>query len=829
MKQKLSKTKFFFTGAVCLLLFLVVNPIVAKADELYFDKEGNLYFVAREKKATGSVSYKTIGWIIKRYDMPIDVKGQQYVVVTKTSYKPDEPDALDSRYVYSYFKSDKEEILGAVKSVSEEWYNILVNYGDTVYIDSVMTVQKSGEPLGKLYPGGGYEGEVYFTYEGISEAREWASKESIKKHFGMSVSFPIINIPKSSSVRTIKEEDVYISNAVGGSFINGSDTYDVEKGIPSGELMYLKGSVDKGKYILRCKKVTAELTTTVSVPVTYILKWTDYYGVNREETRKIYRNYQVTRQFSYYAFDSLEQYCLKEIILRGEPVGGDYYIELEGVEDKNILDGTIKYGDSACHIEGYSVGKCTNVETITVTGNNYLKPSIPEGDYSQVAESLVGDIEARSDKIVIGGIEVMSDKHGVKSGAAPEPTFYIEQVSVSDTDIRIPRNTENGLEYKLGGTLVYVNSQGSTYKQSINGLKTVTIHTPVVSQMTVKANKSLNQSVNPCDNDIVLGSKFIIYFDDYAPHRNIKGYGLRNYGAYVGTRDISCPFDVIYKGVRYHKGSWIKVTTDTVELTVCEDNAEGEYEILVRTCAYNCPEKLRNVNMQPKANLSVNSYGAVSSAKVRIIGKIYDLKADDGAGAIGADTLPLTDSENKKEYTINISTLGNIVEDDYIMVDYSYYMEDDRGNIIPVEVYKVAQRNQLVGEQLEPLQDADKWTADQYRQKGSGGVWTGMYTLPDEYIVVEQGTGIGKLKEAISQGKADEIIIDGGSLIIAVEFTRYKDNQPYISYINEKNGKKGYCNMWLEEGGGQNIPYGAIIRVGVAEADYYDYEVSGTH
>ena len=35
--------------------------------------------------------------------------------------------------------------------------------------------------------------------------------------------------------------------------------------------------------------------------------------------------------------------------------------------------------------------------------------------------------------------------------------------------------------------------------------------------------------------------------------------------------------------------------------------------------------------------------------------------------------------------------------------------------------------------------------------------------------------------------------------------------------------------MWLEEGGGQNIPYGAIIRVGVAEADYYDYEVSGTH
>ena len=65
--------------------------------------------------------------------MPIDIPGQQYVIVTKTNYKPDEPDPADNRYVYTYFKSDKDEILGAVNSVSKEWYDILVNYGDTVY------------------------------------------------------------------------------------------------------------------------------------------------------------------------------------------------------------------------------------------------------------------------------------------------------------------------------------------------------------------------------------------------------------------------------------------------------------------------------------------------------------------------------------------------------------------------------------------------------------------------------------------------------------------------------------------------------------------------
>ena len=165
----------------------------------------------------------------------MNVPGQQYVIVTKTNYKPDEPDPTDSRYVYTYFKSDKDEILGAVKSVSNEWYDILVNYGDTVYIDSVMTVVNGDRQLGYLYPGGAHTGEVYFTYDGIAGARDWASKSGIRAYFDMAVTFHAIVEGGEPDEEVVGEDMVIISSSVCASFQNGSRSYDITAGIPSGE------------------------------------------------------------------------------------------------------------------------------------------------------------------------------------------------------------------------------------------------------------------------------------------------------------------------------------------------------------------------------------------------------------------------------------------------------------------------------------------------------------------------------------------------------------------------------------------------------------------
>ena len=79
MKSKFLRLSGILLGTIFFLAIFGISPIVAKAsEELYFDNDGNLYYITRERKATSNVKYFTIGWIIKRYDMPIDAPGQQY-------------------------------------------------------------------------------------------------------------------------------------------------------------------------------------------------------------------------------------------------------------------------------------------------------------------------------------------------------------------------------------------------------------------------------------------------------------------------------------------------------------------------------------------------------------------------------------------------------------------------------------------------------------------------------------------------------------------------------------------------------------------------------
>lgn len=220
---------------------------------------------------------------------------------------------------------------------------------------------------------------------------------------------------------------------------------------------------------------------------------------------------------------------------------------------------------------------------------------------------------------------------------------------------------------------------------------------------------------------------------------------------------------------------------------------------------------------------------------MRLIGRINELTVENGETTLKADGLPF-DSTVKEEgqeadpkYTISVSTVGDIGDTDYLEVDYSYYLEDAEGLLTLVDVYEVETRNQLSEDKPRMLVDKEVWTRELCELNGNRGIWTSEYELPEEYIVVPQGVTTEDLQQAIADETTDELIINGGSLIVAVEIVRYKDGEPYISYINEENARNGYCNMWLHEGGREDIPYGTIIKSGLAVNDYYDYEVSGTH
>ncbi|SCP99224.1 DUF5704 domain-containing protein [Anaerobium acetethylicum] len=158
---------------------------------LKFDDQGNLIMTVHDRKATAAVTYKTIGWTIKRYNQPIDAAGNQCARIVLEENAPSRPDPGDSKYIYSYFYCNRDAIFNSIGNASKEWQEELYSNGGTVYLDSIMTVCVNGVPRGSLTDGGaGSAGEVYFTFEGIAGARKWANPESLRTHFNKSLSFP---------------------------------------------------------------------------------------------------------------------------------------------------------------------------------------------------------------------------------------------------------------------------------------------------------------------------------------------------------------------------------------------------------------------------------------------------------------------------------------------------------------------------------------------------------------------------------------------------------------------------------------------------------------
>lgn len=143
----------------------------------------------RDRLATSSITYKTLGWTIKRYDAPIDAAENECAYIALTSLFQF-PDPEDSAYCYTTFFCDKDTIFNAIGSVSADWQDTLYQNGGIVYLDAIMTVCHNGVPLGALTEPPLYTGQVYFRYQDIATAEHWARPESLISHFDKSLTFP---------------------------------------------------------------------------------------------------------------------------------------------------------------------------------------------------------------------------------------------------------------------------------------------------------------------------------------------------------------------------------------------------------------------------------------------------------------------------------------------------------------------------------------------------------------------------------------------------------------------------------------------------------------
>ena len=170
--------------------------------------------------------------------------------------------------------------------------------------------------------------------------------------------------------------------------------------------------------------------------------------------------------------------------------------------------------------------------------------------------------------------------------------------------------------------------------------------------------------------------------------------------------------------------------------------------------------------------------------------------------------------------------MGN---DDSVKLSYTYYHENINGMLTPVDVYGVVDRNYINEFLAGKFLEEQVLSMDQSVKADNVYSWCIENPLYGELIVVPKGTSVDDIRKAIEDNRVEEILLKEGSVIMCVDITSYKSGTAYLSYINEKNAAKGYCNMWLREGGTSAYPYGAVLKMALGEHTYYEYEISGTH
>lgn len=492
-----------------------------------------------------------------------------------------------------------------------------------------------------------------------------------------------------------------------------SNLFTIESGIPTTETVYTTVSTDKQTLIsYKLKKYEGVKN--------YKQKKLDEDATEREG-KDIYTFEYVERNYSYYTIEKLNIYTLDKAVINNYCLPGETVtLQAQG----NITIASInytKYGDESAHIKE------------------------PKEDELEVEE-----IQVRNDKVVINGMNLMSDEWCEKNTISPNMQVFNSLTKESSygyngtfykSNLLIDGSKKNG-EYDSDGILYYKlsahigSSSESSLEYDIEDINSVVIHTPTVCDVKITDQKSFNQMIAPDQScaSLVLDKNFSISFPTTGNHNNIKGYGSRDYGKYILDRQLSMPFDVYLQGKYYPKNTWITISDEITQFYLPTWVEEGSYTILARSISINTFANNGLNFTEQLANFDIENYVATDEIDVEVSGRIYGMylydisdyptwqnvfrlpnslkltgykytvgiKNQNGEmkNNIGTNTLPLVNGSHpiynnlgviKLGYVTRFSlqTVGNMSgEDDYINIKPKFYYVDYQGkNRVEVDLY----------------------------------------------------------------------------------------------------------------------------------------------
>lgn len=811
---------------------LMYSGVAYASEEIYFDDEGNLIYITYDKKATSSVSYKAIGWILKRYDAPMDAPGQQYVIVRKIEYAVDDPD--NPGYLYCYFWSDRDEILSAVEKVSPQWRKQLEEYGSTIYIDNVMTVCNNRVPLGNVDENGNCTGEVYYTFDGIKNARSWARPEFLKSYFDIKLQFPVLVQPPTIYVNKNTEtyssvgSSILLAMSVGSSEY-GNEIYDVGVAIPAGEELYFKGQCDSYQYNLTIGEYNGTVYVPVRVDTDYVINWVDTSGVAQSETKKVYRWYSVPINISYTRIIDFDIWDLEKISVDSRLLGKTVDV---GYSRTNPVVTIKQYSEPTDHVN-ISVYTLTT-EKVVLSSANYIKPSIPDVNYLEMAKNRITSVMVRSDYLSIEGKTVLSDSYQTNVGAGVS-AISKSSVDVYKSKVKTLDYATNGLFQDFSMKCRYISrNSGEAINYLTRKINGVNIYTPVVCKGNISGEKRINQAEEPENSDLTLGGNIYVNIHNTGKHMDAKGYGIRDYSKFVGSIYVKFPFEVEREGQICSTNEWISIGSGIETFKLTEDVALGSYKILYKVVATNGNDQSL---LGKNYNFTQQQYGAYGEQEVNVIGRMFDLQVENSevyvAGELDKDggkladfdkfILPYVFNTSNESVNINVSTMGNVSEGATISANIKYlYLDNDTGELIPVDLYvqKAKGRydkidNFIVFDEFVPTKENNVF------------MWKETYTLPSDFRIMKEGADVDSNQ-----------VFKGGYLLTVFEFVFDNPEYKTLCYINQDNSTKGYCNMWKRQGGRSEFEIneqiidgedGIIFVTAIPEKVKSDYEVNGTH
>ncbi|WP_408894516.1 DUF5704 domain-containing protein [Paenibacillus taichungensis] len=436
----------------------------------------------------------------------------------------------------------------------------------------------------------------------------------------------------------------------------GSEKFDVTRGIPTSEDLYANVMARGYLFQHRWVNMTGTVTYTVNVKKKYHKTWTipgrASTGPNdpgtppqpKELDVPVEKSMQVIRQYSYWQIDNLEVYQLNQATVSNYALGG--YGGTVTLTPNGYTPPTLQSANDDAVTAHVKPAPCKEIDlgTETKSGGD-SEPSTPDETslFQSKAEAEVKENSVNNDKVVFNGATVMDpapmDKTAPRPGTIPQPSMIDDNVLYQNR-LTIQNTLVNKEDQPTTGEIAYGLIPGNIkggqdQKFPIQGINSVTVHTPVVNYAWVSDDQPHNQKTvpDPTSSALILERPFIVRIPTSGQHLDVTsypGYGNRDYAKYFRIKQVRFPFDV-YNADRSQfipAKTWVDIPVNQLDtvfyLPVWVD--EGHYRIEFHNIAENAPSTFSE---QQDANTNLTHHVAADTVPVEVIGRLYDFHVTD--------------------------------------------------------------------------------------------------------------------------------------------------------------------------------------------------------